>query len=113
MKLITEQQSGLAIFTLRGRLVGPPETDELHDKILAYLERDTKNIIIDLRYVTWVSSMGIGSIMRCLMTVRNQGGDLRLANVTTKARDLLSITKVIGLIKTFDNVPQAVASFAI
>ena len=50
--------------------------------------------------------------MRCLMTVRNEGGDLRLANVTEKAQDLLSITKIIGLIKTYENVPQAIDSFA-
>jgi len=112
MKLIAEQQNGLAILTLRGRLVGPPETDELHEKIISYLEKGTKKIIIDLRYVTWVSSMGIGAIMRCLMTIRNEGGDLRLANVTAKAQDLLSITKIIGLIQTYENVPQAVESFS-
>ena len=113
MKLIVEQQDGLVIFTLRGRLVGPPETDELHEKITLHLEKGTKKFIIDLRYVSWVSSMGIGAIMRALMTVRNSGGDLRLSNVTEKAQELLSITKVIGLIKTFENVPQAVESFSI
>ena len=112
MKLIAEQKNGLVILTLRGRLVGPPETDDLHEKVEMYLKKDIKNIIIDLRYVTWVSSMGIGAIMRCLMTIRNGGGDLRLANVTAKAQDLLSITRVIGLIKTFENVPQAVESFS-
>ena len=36
----------MVILTLRGRLVGPPETDDLHEKVELYLKKDMKEIDI-------------------------------------------------------------------
>ena len=82
MKIIEKMQGNIAILSLKGKLLGPPETDELHEVVKSYIEKSHINIIMDMRYVTWMGSMGIGAIMRSLITVRNAGGDLRLAGLT-------------------------------
>ena len=111
MKIIEKMEGEIAIISLKGKLLGPPETDELHELVKSYIEKNNINIVMDMRYVTWMGSMGIGAVMRCLITVRNAGGDLRLAGLTDKLESIFSITQVIGLIKTYKSISQAVESF--
>jgi anti-sigma B factor antagonist len=111
MKIIEKMQGDVAIISLKGKLLGPPETDELHELVKSYIEKKITKIVMDMRYVTWMGSMGIGAIMRCLITVRNADGDLRLAGLTDKLESIFSITQVIGIIKTFKSTNLAVDSF--
>lgn len=111
MKIIEKSQDNVAIISLKGKLLGPPETDELHELVKSYIEKKHINIVMDMRYVTWMGSMGIGAVMRCLITVRNAGGDLRLAGLTDKLESIFSVTQVIGIIKTYKSVNLAVESF--
>ena len=111
MKIIEKMQGNIAIISLKGKLLGPPETDELHEVVKTYIDKKLTKIVMDMRYVTWMGSMGIGAIMRCLITVRNAGGDLRLAGLTVKLESIFSITQIIGIIKTFKSTNVAVDSF--
>ncbi len=111
MKIIERMQGNVAILSLKGKLLGPPETDELHEVVKSYIEKKNTNIVMDMRYVTWMGSMGIGAVMRCLITVRNAGGDLRLAGLTVKLESIFTITQVIGIIKTFKSTNLAIDSF--
>lgn len=111
MKIIEKMHDNIIILSLKGKLLGPPETDELHEVVKSYIEKKSTKIVMDMRYVTWMGSMGIGAVMRCLITVRNAGGDLRLAGLTDKLESIFSITQVIGIIKTFKSTNLAVESF--
>ena len=111
MKIIEKMQGDVAVISLKGKLLGPPETDELHELVKSYIEKNITKIVMDMRYVTWMGSMGIGAIMRCLITVRNAKGDLRLAGLTDKLESIFSITQVIGIIQTYKSANLAVDSF--
>jgi len=41
----------------------------------------------------------------------NQGGSLRIANVTKKLKDLLVVTKLVTVFDSYDSEKEAVASF--
>ena len=58
-----------------------------------------------------MNSTGLGILISGLTTMRNNGGELKLANVTEKIQSLLTITKLITVFETFESVDQAVASF--
>ena len=90
MKIIEKMQDDVAIISIKGKLLGPPETDELHAIVKSYIDKKITKIVMDMRYLTWMGSMGIGAIMRCLITVRNAGGDLRLAGLTDKLNTTIS-----------------------
>ena len=111
MKIIEKMQDNIVILSLKGKLLGPPETDELHEVVKTYIEKKQTNIVMDMRYVTWMGSMGIGAVMRCLITVRNAGGDMRLAGLTVKLESIFTITQVIGILKTYKSINLAVESF--
>jgi anti-sigma B factor antagonist len=58
-----------------------------------------------------VDSAGLGEIVRTYTTVTKQGGSLKLANLTKRITDLLSITKLLTVFDTYDSEADAVRSF--
>jgi anti-sigma B factor antagonist len=101
-----------AILELKGKLMGGPDSQALHDKIKGLIGDGIKQVIIDLGKVKWMNSSGLGALMAALTTLRNAGGDLKLANVTQKIESLLLITKLITVFETYESVDRAVASFS-
>lgn len=111
MKFKDKIENGVGILTLKGKLMGFPETDELHDEMRSFLGQKVNKIVIDLNGVSWMNSMGIGALMRCLTTIRNADGDLRLARMGEKARSVFVITQLISIFKIYEKVDEAVESF--
>jgi len=58
-----------------------------------------------------LNSSGLGALMAALTTLRNAGGDLKLAQVSPKIESLLYSTKLICVFETYESAEAAVASF--
>ena len=101
----------IAIVYLEGRMIGRPDSDKLHREIQCLLKKDIHKIVVDLHRIDWMGSMGVGALIRDLISVRNVGGDLRLAQLTSKLKSLFKITKLASIILIFETVDQAVKSF--
>ena len=69
------------------------------------------NVVVDMKNVNWMNSSGLGILIGGLTTMRNNGGDLRLANVTERIKSLLMITKLITVFDTYESLDLAVSSF--
>lgn len=109
---IKEKMVGdVAVLTLRGNLRGEPETQELREKVNSLLREGFAKIVIDMKGVRWISSTGLGTLIAILTTLRNNNGDLRLANITEKVESLFVITQLVKVFKTYETVERAVASF--
>ena len=111
MKFKDKVVDGIGVLTLKGKLMGYPETDELHGEMKSFLGQKVNKIVIDLNGVSWMNSMGVGALMRCMTTIRNAEGDLRLARMSEKARSVFVITQLISIFKIFESVEEAVESF--
>ena len=109
---IKEKMHGdVAVVEMKGNLMGEPDTTEVRDKIYGLLQDDVKKIVLDLGKVKWVNSSGLGTLIAAMTSVKNKGGDMRLANVTDKLESLFMITQLIKVFKTYESVDRAVASF--
>ena len=112
MVCIEKEVDDLIVITLKGKLILQDETDQLHDCIRAVLDRDIKKIVLNLRNLSRISSLGIGSIMRAMTIVRDAAGDLRLAGLDPNVKSIFEITKLIGVIQIFDQSDEAISSFS-
>ena len=83
----------------------------LKDKIQSLLHQGRKDILFNLADVAYVDSSGLGAIMMAYTTVTREGGTLKLANITRKLQDLLSITKMLTVFETFDSEEEALRSY--
>jgi anti-sigma B factor antagonist len=109
---IKEKMFGdVAVVSLKGNLMGEPDTTEVREKIYGLLQDDVRKIVLDLGKVKWVNSTGLGTLISVMTSVKNKDGDLRLANVTEKLESLFMITQLIKVFKTYESVDRAVAGF--
>lgn len=70
-----------------------------------------RNILLNLRDVRHIDSAGVGELMSCYTSVRNQGGQLKLMNLSKNVHNLLQITKLYTIFEVEDDEATAVASF--
>jgi len=111
MQIKERIKDDIAILAVKGNLMGGPETAALHEKVRSLIADKIKKVVIDLGNVKWINSSGLGILMACHTSLRNAGGELKLASVTEKVKSLFMITKLITLFETFETADRAVASF--
>ncbi|HPG40855.1 MAG TPA: STAS domain-containing protein [bacterium] len=111
MAIKEQMQGDVAVIELKGKLMGGPETSGIHTKVKELVNNGVKKVVIDLGKVTWMNSTGLGALMGSMTTLRNAGGDLKLARVTEKVKSLFMITKLITIFDTLDSVEDAIKAF--
>lgn len=111
MKMTESESGGVVILELSGKIMGGPDATLLNDKLHELIEADKTKIIANLKGVNWMNSSGLGILIGALTTMRNSGGDLKLANITDRIQSLLMITKLLTVFESFDTIEQAIESF--
>ena len=112
MKSTTRQIDAVTILDLSGRITLGEGSVVLRDTIRDLLAKGQKNILLNLGEVSYIDSSGIGELVSAFTTVRNQGGDLKLLNLTKKVHDLLQITKLYTVFDIKDDEATAIKAFA-
>ena len=111
---ITERTSGaLTILDLTGKLTNDNGAELLKDKTESLVFQKRTQVIVNLGAVPYIDSGGLGQLVASYATVARAGGRLTLINVNTKNHDLLSITKLVAVIETFDSEEQATQSYPV
>lgn len=111
MKLSERQVGDVVVLELSGKLMGGPDATLLNEKLHELIDNGKTKVVADLKKVNWMNSSGLGILIGGLTTMRNHGGDLKLANVTDRIQSLLMITKLLTVFETFESTDQAVSSF--
>jgi len=111
MKSNTRQVNGITIIDLSGRITLGEGSVLLRDMVRDLVTKGQRKILLNLGDVTYIDSSGIGELVSAFTTVRNQGGELKLLNLTKKVHDLLQITKLYTVFDVKDDEAAAVAAF--
>lgn len=111
MKATSRRVDGVTILDLSGRITLGEGSVVLRDQIRDLLSKSEKKILLNLGDVTYIDSSGIGELVSAFTTVRNQGGELKLLNLTKKVHDLLQITKLYTVFDVKDDEASAVKAF--
>ena len=112
MKSNTRQVDGVTIVDLSGRITLGEGSVILRDTVRELIGKGNKKILLNLGDVNYIDSSGIGELVSAFTTVRNQGGELKLLNLTKKVHDLLQITKLYTVFDVKDDETAAVKSFS-
>jgi anti-sigma B factor antagonist len=68
--------------------------------------------LLNLAEVSYIDSSGIGEMVSGFTTVTNQGGQVKLLNLTKRVKDLLQITKLYTVFEVFEDEAAAVRSYS-
>ena len=111
MTISTRQVGGVTIVDIRGRIVVGEESASVRDVVCDLLSKGQKQILVNLGAVDYIDSMGLGSLVGAFVSVRKQGGELKLLNLTNKVTDVMQITKLYTVFDIMNDEAAGVKSF--
>ena len=110
------QARGVTVIELSGRIAlgepGPTAGMTLHGLIRDLLQQGQKNLLLNLRDLTYFDSSGIGELFGCFTTVQSQGGALKLSNPSERVRNLLQLTRLNTVVTVIEDESAAIQSFS-
>jgi anti-sigma B factor antagonist len=111
MKIETRTVGDIKILDCSGKITLGEGTMTVRNTVREVLKNGGKKIILNLADVNYIDSSGIGELVSTYTTVTNQGGQLKLLNLTKKIQELLAITKLLTVFQVFDTEQAAMGSF--
>lgn len=112
VKLTTRQVGDVTVVDAAGRITLGEGASTFRDKIRDLASGGQKKLLLNLAEISYIDSSGIGELVSGFTTVTNQGGSVKLLNLTKRVQDLLQITKLYTVFEVFDDETKAVRSFA-
>lgn len=113
MSISTSEHYHAAVVRLKGEFFGSIQGLAFRQTLGQLREKGKTNIVFDLSQTTLMDSSGIGVLLEAAEDLRSVGGDLRLAELEKKMRNLFLMTRLLGdVFQIFDTVEEAVDSFA-
>ena len=111
MKIKVNERYEAVVVEIKGNVMGGDDTKEFNETLHKLIDEGKKNVIVDLAEVKFMNSSGLGMLIGALTTVRNAGGNLKLARASEKIEQLLVVTKLVTVFEHFDSVDEALGSF--
>jgi anti-sigma B factor antagonist len=109
---MTERRVGsVTILDLAGTITIDADAGRLKDKINSLLLQQQTSVILNLAEVSYIDSGGLGQIAASYAAVMKAGGSVKLLHVNKRNHDLLSITRLVVILQTFDSEDAALRSF--
>jgi anti-sigma B factor antagonist len=111
MKIEIRAVEDAHILDVSGQITLGEGTMVIRNTVRDVMQTGVKKIILNLADVTYIDSSGVGELVSTYTTVVNNGGQLKLLNLTKKIRELLTITKLLTVFDVSDNEQAMLAGF--
>ncbi len=84
----------------------------LKQRVRNLVHEGRRKLVLNLAAVSYMVSTCVGEIVSGLVTVRNSGGTLHLANLTQRVERTMTIAGLMSVFQTFGSEQEAVRSLA-
>lgn len=112
MPYTTEEHYQAVIVKITGKFLGSIEGPSFKEMIDEFKEAGKTKMVIDLSKADLMDSSGIGTLIAALTTMRNAGGDIRLAGMKKRIKNIFLMTRLLGSVfDDYDTLEEALASF--
>jgi anti-sigma B factor antagonist len=111
MKAVTRQIGSVAVVDICGKITHGEGNVMLRKVVYDLLDKDNKRILLNLGEVHYIDSSGMGELVRVYTSIRNQGGEMKLVNLSGRVRDLLQMTRLNAVFQIEDSEAAAIDSF--
>jgi anti-sigma B factor antagonist len=111
MEAKTRQVGDVTVLDISGRITLGEGNIALREIVRDLADKGHKKIVLNLGEVHYVDSSGVGELVKTHTTLRNQGGQLKLANLSKRVNDLLHMTRLSAVFDIQRDEASAIASF--
>ena len=105
-----KKEGDVTVLDVEGQLI-VGNRQELKQMVLDELEGGEKRFLIDFDRTGYIDSSGLGVLVSLSKKIREQGGELRLANLNEDLRTLFELTKLDTLFRIANSREEALSSF--
>lgn len=102
--------NSIAIISAKG-FIDTTTAPELEKKLEEQLALNKYKIIVDLKNIDYVSSAGWGVFVSEIREIRENNGDLVLANMSPDVYDVYELMEFSSILRSFDSVEEAISYF--
>ncbi len=113
MQAATRELGEITIVDIKGRITIGEGNVMLREIMVGLLEKGKKHVLLNMTDVSHLDSAGIGELVCSHTSVRKQGGQLKLANVSKKVQELLQKTMLSAVFDIHQDETGAVKSFGL
>jgi len=96
LTLAVDRTGDAAVVRCSGKLVSGVN-DLLYHQVKQLIP-DCKRIVLDLKDLSHMDSMGLGTVVRLYVSAKSTGCDLELTNIGRSVRHLLGVTHLISVL---------------
>jgi anti-sigma B factor antagonist len=111
MQATTRQVGDVTILNISGRITLGEGNVALREIVRELADKGQKRIVLNLGEVHYIDSSGVGELVKTHTTLRNQSGQLKLANLNKRVHDLLHMTRLSSVFDIHKDEASAIASF--
>ena len=108
MPFSTSEQYQAVVFQITGKFLGSIEGPAFKEKLEELKAEGKTKVVVDLSKADFMDSSGIGTLIRALTTMKKVGGDVKLACMKDRIKNLFLLTRLLGSVfEDFDSVEDA------
>ncbi len=109
MQISSRRHDKVTIFDLSGD-IDCANSRQLRESVLRELQENrTSHVIVNLSAVRYIDSSGIASLVEALKASRNLGVRFILFGLSTPAREVLQLSRLIKVFEIYETEDQAAA----
>lgn len=109
---LNEQRYHATVIEITGKFLGSVDGPKFKDLLEELKEEGKTQVVVDLAQTEFMDSSGVGVLISGLTTMRKADGDMRLANLKKRIRNLFMMTHLLGpVFENYESVEEAAQSF--
>jgi anti-sigma B factor antagonist len=112
LKITNREVNGVSVVALDGRVVLGEESNVLRERLKDLIAQGRKGIVLNMHNVTYVDSVGLGTLIAAHYFAKTQGVSLRLSHLGSKFQEVLQVTRLLTVFEVSDTETVALASFS-
>lgn len=111
---IGERESGeVTVLEVRGHMTLTDPESLLFRHVARLVDEGRRRLVLNLRHVSYIDSVGIGEIVRAYLHLTKRGGMLTLCAVSPRTMEVLDATHLDRVIRVFAQEPDAVRATSV
>lgn len=111
MPFSTSEKYHAVVIQISGKFLGSIEGPAFKEKLEELRDSGKRKVVIDLSKAEFMDSSGIGALIGALTTMKKADGDVKLAGMKERIKNLFLLTRLLGpVFEDFDSVEEAAAS---
>lgn len=110
-KINHRTESGLEVLDLHGEL-DAHTASQLEDSLKKLIDNQKSSIIVNCSQLEYIASAGLGVFMAYIEDVRENGGDIKLTNMTDKVYNVFDLLGFPTLYDILSDEKEAIDKFS-